>query len=111
MTKPSRKEENLQKRKIWKQRIHEWEKEGINQSEYCHRHNLKEHQFSYWKKRLMHAPAPAVSFFEVQIDSQLQNATSSIETGLKLIVDDRCHIAIERDFDVITFQRIIKALG
>ncbi len=111
MTKQPRKEENLQKRKIWGQHIHEWQAEGITQSEYCRRHNLKDHQFTYWKKRLISPPAPAVSFFEVPIDSQFQTAIPSAGTGLKLVINNRCHIAIERDFDVATFQRLIKALG
>ncbi|MFZ5364994.1 MAG: IS66 family insertion sequence element accessory protein TnpA [Patescibacteria group bacterium] len=108
MTKPSRKEENLQKRKIWGQRIHEWQREGISQSEYCRRHNLKDYQFTYWKKRLAVSGLPAVSFLEVQLDSALKAARD--ESGLKLVLNDQYHIVIERDFDEIAFQRVLAAL-
>lgn len=110
MTKLSRKAENFRKRKIWERRLVEWREEKISQSEYCRRNNLQTHQFTYWKKRLSACEPhpPAVSFLEVRLDPVRQSENSS--TGLKIVINEQCHIAIERDFDPVVFQQVITIL-
>ena len=36
----------------WQQHIERWETSGLTQRGYCREHNLKPHQFSYWKRKL-----------------------------------------------------------
>lgn len=35
----------------WQTHVQKWQSSKLTQAEYCHRHNLKYHQFHYWKKR------------------------------------------------------------
>ncbi len=40
-----------QKRRHWQAHIESWQRSGLSQVAYCREHGLKQHQFTYWKKR------------------------------------------------------------
>jgi hypothetical protein len=40
-----------QLRQIWKTHIERWKQSGQTQVAYCREHELKPHQFTYWKKK------------------------------------------------------------
>lgn len=46
----------MTKAEIWQQYINDWQGSGLSQVEFCSRHNIKQHNFQYWRKRLT-APA------------------------------------------------------
>jgi hypothetical protein len=37
---------------LWEERIKSWHKTDLNQSVYCHQHNLNYHRFTYWRRKL-----------------------------------------------------------
>ena len=43
-----------QKRRRWEARIKSWQNSDLSQTAYCREHELKLHQFIYWKKRVQH---------------------------------------------------------
>jgi len=54
----------------WLDHIKSWELSGLNQSEYCRRHDLKYHVFLYWKRKLRKPSRPSsesdsLNFIEV----------------------------------------------
>jgi transposase-like protein len=41
----------------WQQHIERWQESDLTQRSYCREHNLKPHQFSYWKRKLKSSPS------------------------------------------------------
>jgi hypothetical protein len=100
MTTRSRSEERAEKRQLWEQHIRNWKESGLAQSEYCRRHNLRENQFTYWKRKFQLAAVP-ISLVELQLDTALQNRNSAKQATLRLIVCDQYRIEVERGFDPV----------
>ena len=48
----SKQEKSQKIRRFWKVHLEKWAESGLSQSEYCRRHNLSRHRFSYWKARI-----------------------------------------------------------
>lgn len=46
-------EERKQLQTLWQQRINNWQQSGQTQVEWCKEHNVKTHQFTYWKLKLI----------------------------------------------------------
>jgi hypothetical protein len=47
-----------QKRRDWNTHITSWQASRLSQTEYCRRHELKFHQFVYWRRKFF--PKPTV---------------------------------------------------
>jgi len=62
-----------QQRSFWENRVEQWLKSGLSQAAYCRRHQLKPHQFYYWRRRVQ-ALQDQVSFLPVEFTGpQVQN--------------------------------------
>ena len=109
MINPSRAEQIAEKRRFWEQQIQQWKDSGLTQIEFCHLHNLKTHQLTYWKKRFNRTQAP-VSLIELQLGSAVQSHTCSQGCPLRLILDEQYRIDIDRGFDPVTLQQLILTL-
>ena len=48
-------EERNQLQALWQQRINNWQESGMTQAGWCKKHNVKSHQFTYWKLKLVPA--------------------------------------------------------
>jgi len=55
-----------QKRRFWKDHLQWWQKSGLSQRAYCHKHHLAPHQFYYWRRRILKPPTE-VSFLPVTL--------------------------------------------
>ncbi len=60
-----RQQELEQKRRDWNAHITSWQASRLSQTEYCRRHELKFHQFVYWRRKF--APKPCTPLSLVQI--------------------------------------------
>ena len=109
MTTRSRPEERAEKRQLWEQHIRDWKESGLAQSEYCRRHNLRENQLTYWKRKFQVAAAP-ISLVELQLDSALQSRILAKQAPLRLIVCDQYRIEVERGFDPVALQQLVLTL-
>jgi hypothetical protein len=109
MTTRSRSEERAEKRQFWEQHIWNWKASGLAQSAYCRRHNLRENQLTYWKRRFEPAVSP-ISLVELQLDPVLQSRISAKQAPLRLIVCDQYRIEVERGFDPIALQQLVLTL-
>ena len=66
----SRAEGSRQKREYWKRHIDSWQESGLSQSQYCRQHDLKDHLFFYWKRRIV-KPDTATRFVSLNLGSVL----------------------------------------
>jgi len=109
MTSQSRAQQIAEKRLFWEQQIQQWKDSGLTQTEFCHLHNLKPHQLTYWKKRFHRTQAP-VSLIELQLGSAVQSHTCSNGSPLRLILDEQYRIDIDRGFDPVTLRQLVLTL-
>ena len=109
MTIQSRAEQLAEKRRFWEQQIQQWKDSGLSQTEFCRLHDLKAHQFTYWKKRFDRTQAP-VSLVELQWGSTLQSPPCPSGSPLRLILNEQYRIDINRGFDPLTLQQLVLAL-
>ena len=109
MTNQSRAEQIAEKRRFWKQQIQQWKDSGLTQTEFCHLHNLKPHQLTYWKKRFQPAQAP-ISLVELKWESNFQTPPCSNPSPLRLIVNEQLRIDVDRGFDPLTLQQLVLSL-
>ena len=109
MTTRSRSEERAENRQVWEQHIRNWKESGLAQSEYCRRHNLKEHQLTYWKRKFKVVAAP-ISLVELQLSTAFQSRISENKAPLRLIVCDQYRIEVERGFDPVTLGQLVLTL-
>ena len=102
-------EQLSQNRTDWKQHIENWRASGLTQTAYCHQHELKIHQFTYWKKRFV-LTDNGITFVPVKIHGSLQPAAGMRPNSLRLIVDKDLQIEIRPDFDPGLLRRLIATL-
>lgn len=98
-----------QKRSYWKQHIESWRSSGTTQTAYCIQHELKSHQFTYWKKRFVQTDT-GVTFVPVKIRACLPSPPGINSHSLLLIMDEDIQIEIKSDFDPGLLCRLITTL-
>lgn len=43
----------MARRAMWQQRLDNWQHSGLSSAEWCRQQQLPEHQFFYWKRKLL----------------------------------------------------------
>ena len=109
MSNQTRAEQLKQKRSEWRKHLECWRSSGLTQIAYCRQHDLKVHQFTYWKKRLAQTDV-AVTFVPVNLPSGARMASVDRDTSLRIIVDGDLQIEIRSDFDPQLLRRLIATL-
>ena len=105
----SRAEQLKQKRAFWKQQLESWRSSGMTQKAYCRQHELKEHQFVYWKKRFVQTDA-GITFVPLKIRPSMPTPSAMHSSVLRLFVKGDLQIEIGPDFDPQLLRRLITAL-
>jgi len=98
-----------QTRTCWKQHIETWRSSGMTQRAYCLQHELKAHQFTYWKKRFARANS-CVTFVPVSIQGPFRAASDTNSASLRLIMAKDLAIEIRPDFDPGLLRRLIATI-
>ena len=62
-----RQQELEQKRRDWKAHITNWQSSRLSQTEYCRRHELKFHQFAYWRRKFTSKPCVPLALVQVPV--------------------------------------------
>ena len=107
---PSRAEQIKQKRSFWKQQIEGWRSSGLTQKAYCRQHELKEHQFVYWKKRFVQTET-GITFVPVKVRRCVQSSPDRCSPDtLRVIVGGDLQIEVGSDFDSQLLRRLITTL-
>jgi hypothetical protein len=106
----SRSEELDKKRSFWRQHIEDWRSSGLTQIAYCRQHELRSHQFTYWKKRFVQT-GTGITFVPLKIRSTVQTAFGQGSLSmLRLTVGRDFQIEIGPDFDSHLLRRLITTL-
>jgi hypothetical protein len=95
-----------QRRQFWKEHLDLWQREGGSQSAYCRQHDLKLHQFTYWKKRL--AQTDTITFVPLQLARRPPHPV--VNPVLNLVTPNGFRIEISAGFDPAILQRLIGAV-
>ena len=107
---PSRAEESKRKREYWSSHIERWQESGASQTEYCKEHGLKDHQFTYWKKRIVQTET-AAKFVSVNLGSFTNRQPSPQPvSALRVVVSNGLKVEVEAGFDPHLLGQLIVAL-
>ncbi len=99
-----------QKRAFWKRHIESWRTSGMRQVDYCRRHDLKGHQFAYWKKRFVRTDA-GLTFVPLKNIPFAPKRRAILQSGaLRLHVNNDFMIEIDPDFSPDLLSRVITTL-
>lgn len=110
MSTQTRSAELEQKRIFWKQHIESWRSSGQTQTNYCCQHELRPHQFTYWKKRFVQTDN-GITFVPLKIRRSVQSASGMCSpTTLRINVGRDLQIEIGPDFDSQLLRRLITTL-
>ena len=111
MSQSSHKAALQEKRRYWKDHIESWKAGQMPQARYCRRHNLKLHQFIYWRKKYSPRVEPPVSLIRVPFTGfNFHNHPSSISHPLRVLVGADRRIEVEQGFDPVVLKQLIHAL-
>jgi hypothetical protein len=95
--------------RFWKAHIDAWKVGRLKQSRYCRDHQLKLHQFIYWKKKFSQPIESPVSLVEISLPKLFPLHARS--AALKVAVGDNLKIEVDPGFDPATLKRLIVTLG
>jgi len=105
----SRAEDSKRKRDYWKRHIDSWQSSGLSQTEYCRQHDLKDHLFVYWKKRIV-APETAAKFVSLNLGSISENRAPQPACPLRLVVSNGLKVEVDAGFDPQLLRQLIIAV-
>ena len=106
---PTRAEQLEQKRAYWKHQIESWRSSGKTQLAFCQEHELKFHQFTYWKKRFVQTEA-GITFVPIKFRHPKSPSTGVDSHSLRLILDRDLQLEIGSDFDPQLLRKVISVI-
>jgi hypothetical protein len=106
-----RQQELEQKRRDWNAHITGWLASRLSQTEYCRRHELKFHQFVYWRRKFASQTAIPISLVQVPA-AAVARATGygPQEAALRVALAPDLCIEVSPGFDPPTLQQVVTAL-
>ena len=107
----ARQQELDQKRHYWNTHITDWQANRLSQTEYCRRHELKFHQFVYWRRKF--APKRAMPISLVQVPEPVVARAAgwgSRPSALRVALAADLCIEVSPGFDPPTLQQVVTAL-
>jgi hypothetical protein len=81
----------------------------LSQSDYCRQHDLKDHQFVYWKKRIFQTET-AIKFVSLDLNSFTTKQPSPSGCPLRVVVSNGLKVEVEAGFDPHLLGQLIVAL-
>jgi hypothetical protein len=96
-----------QKRRHWETHIESWQRSGLSQLAYCREHDLKPHQFTYWKKRIVSADG-AISFVPLHFSQNLPVAVKT--TTINVVTPNGYRFELGAGFDPALVKQLLAAI-
>ena len=97
-----------EKEALWRERMKDYQSKDIPIRQFCEMHNVKAHQFHYWRRKFKvqneKSKYPSPSFIEVK-----READSVSSTGITLKVQG-ITITIPGDFNPVHLRKILKVV-
>jgi len=90
----------------WQRLVHEQTQSGMSASAFCKENQLNLHGFYSWRRRFKTESGPKLTgaFLELVPSSKVR------EAGVRIRLDGRLSIELDRDFDPFTLRNAIDAL-
>jgi hypothetical protein len=103
--------ERVKRANIWNKHIETWEKSGQSQAEYCRKNMLSDKSFCYWLRK--HRRQNQIQLVPVTLSSRDFEAEvfEFANSGLVLKLGSKALIEIPRDFDSITFEKVVRIVA
>lgn len=95
------------KRRFWEAHIKNWQQGGLSQVAYCRKHDLQQHQFSYWKKKLIQSDSD-ISFVPLDLSQHLPVVVKA--SMINLFTPGGYKIEINTGFDPSTLKQLLKTV-
>ncbi len=100
-----------QKRQYWRTHITSWQASRLSQTEYCRRHELKFHQFVYYRRKFTPKPALPISLVQVPVAAVSRASGYAPQpAALRVAVAPDVCIEVCPGFDSPTLQQVVTAL-
>ena len=100
-----------QKRRDWNTHITSWQASRLSQAEYCRRHELKFHQFVYWRRKFVPKPKVPISLVQVSAAAVARAVGyGSRPPALRVALAADLCIEVCPGFDPPTLQQVVMAL-
>lgn len=77
-------------RSFWEHHLGRWQQSELSQRAYCRQHDLKTHQFYYWRRRILN-PRPDVSFLPVTLPADPVRH----HHGVRILLPNGCAVELE----------------
>jgi len=106
-----RQQELEQKRRDWNAHITNWQASQLSQTEYCRRHELKFHQFVYWRRKYIPKATDPISLVQVPAAAVARVAGYSFRSSaLRVALAADLFIEVSPGFDPPTLQQVVSTL-
>jgi hypothetical protein len=100
-----------EKRRFWSAHISTWKLSRLSQIEYCRRHELKFHQFVYWRRKFCRKPAAPLSLVQVPATAVAQVSGYRLQpAALRLALAADLSIEVGPGFDPATLRELVTVL-
>lgn len=88
---------------LWQRRLENWQQSPLSTAEWCRQQQLPEHQFFYWKRKLISGAESKL--IPVVVNQQSENASG------KVVIHLSSGLRVETETtDVVAFIRKLEAL-
>ena len=74
----------INKAQFWQDHITAWQGSGLSQAAYCKQHEIKFHNFAYWRNRLSPAKAPSAKLMKLGAMPASSRVVMNLALGVRL---------------------------
>jgi hypothetical protein len=74
----------INKAQFWQDHITAWQGSGLSQVAYCKQHEIKFHNFAYWRNRLSPAKAPSAKLMKLGAMPVSSRVIINLPLGVRL---------------------------
>jgi hypothetical protein len=74
----------INKAQFWQDHITAWQGSGLSQVAYCKQHEIKFHNFAYWRNRLSHAKTPSAKLMKLGAMPASSRVMMNLPLGVRL---------------------------
>jgi hypothetical protein len=74
----------INKAQFWQDHITAWQGSGLSQAAYCKQHEIKFHNFAYWRNRLSPAKAPSAKLMKLGAMPVSSRVMMNLPLGVRL---------------------------
>lgn len=101
---------NTELQKFWQSHLDKWKRSGVRQAVYCRENNLKNRQFTYWKRKFLSDVIP-VELVQVCTEPiSIASVSSNSRASLHLTVNSSFVIEIRDGFSPSTLKQVLRTL-